>query len=43
MNEGQIIVCDGCGSKWRVSIRKGRAVVIAELLECPLCERSGEE
>ena len=36
--EGQIIVCEGCGSKWCVDIAKGRASVIARLVECPLCE-----
>jgi hypothetical protein len=38
LSEGQIIVCEGCGSKWRVEIAKGRASVIARLVECPLCE-----
>ena len=38
LSEGQIIVCDGCGSRWRVEIAKGRASVIARLVECPLCE-----
>ena len=36
--EGQIIVCEGCGSKWCVDIAKGSASVIAKLVECPLCE-----
>ena len=39
--EGQIIVCEGCGSKWCVDIAKGRASVIAKLVECPLCEEKG--
>jgi hypothetical protein len=38
LSEGQIIVCEGCGSRWRVEIAKGRASVIARLVECPLCE-----
>ena len=38
MVEDQVIVCEGCGSKWRVEIAKGRASVIARLVECPLCE-----
>lgn len=38
MSEDQIIACEGCGSKWCVDIAKGRASVIARLVECPLCE-----
>ena len=38
MSEDQVIVCEGCGSRWRVDVAKGRASVIARLLECPLCE-----
>jgi hypothetical protein len=38
LSEDQIIVCEGCGSRWRVDIAKGRASVIARLVECPLCE-----
>jgi Zn finger protein HypA/HybF involved in hydrogenase expression len=41
--EEQVIVCEGCGSKWRVSIAKGRAVIIARLKECPLCENKEAE
>ena len=40
MGEEQMIVCRGCGSKWRVDISKGRASVMAKLEECPLCERT---
>jgi hypothetical protein len=36
--ECQVIVCEGCGSKWCVDIAKGRDSVIARLVECPLCE-----
>jgi len=32
----QTIVCEGCGSKWKV-IRNSTSVV-ARLVECPLCE-----
>lgn len=32
----QVIVCEGCGSKWRVDVDK--SFVIAKLEECPLCE-----
>ena len=39
MSGDQVVVCEGCGSKWRVDIAKGRASVIAKLEECPLCER----
>jgi hypothetical protein len=39
--ECQVIVCEGCGSKWCVDIAKGRASVIARLVECPLCEEKG--
>jgi hypothetical protein len=39
LSECQIIVCEGCGSRWRVDIAKGRASVIASLVECPLCEQ----
>ena len=39
MSEDQIIVCEGCGSRWRVDVAKGRASVIAMLVECPLCEQ----
>lgn len=38
MSENQVFVCEGCGSKWRVNIGKGRAAVNAKLLECPICE-----
>jgi hypothetical protein len=38
LGENQVVVCEGCGCKWRVSIAKGRAEVIAVLVECPLCE-----
>jgi hypothetical protein len=40
--EGQIIVCEGCGSRWRVEVAKGRASVIARLVECPLCDETLE-
>jgi hypothetical protein len=39
LNWDQVVVCEGCGSKWRVTIAKGRASVIAKLEECPLCEK----
>jgi hypothetical protein len=38
MGEGQVLVCEGCGSVWRVSITRGHSLVIAKLIECPLCE-----
>lgn len=38
----QIIVCEGCGSKWRL-FQHARATVIAELVECPLCELGPRE
>jgi len=41
--ESQMVTCEGCGSKWKVNISKGRAAVIAQLVECPLCESIGEE
>jgi hypothetical protein len=31
LSGNQVVVCEGCGSKWRVSIAKGRASVIAKL------------
>jgi len=34
---GQTIVCLGCGSRWRL-IHVCRASIIANLIECPLCE-----
>ncbi len=37
-SEEQIIICEGCGSRWRLKIEKGRATVLANLIECPLCE-----
>lgn len=40
MSEEQIIVCRGCGSHWLIDIAKGRASVIAKLVECPLCEKA---
>ena len=43
MSQEQVITCEGCGSKWRLSIEKGRAGVIAVLVECPLCERKEAE
>jgi transcription elongation factor Elf1 len=39
LSEDQSIVCEGCGSRWRVDIARGRASVIARLVECPLCEQ----
>jgi hypothetical protein len=33
---GQIVICEGCGSSWRVDV--GKASVIGKLVECPLCE-----
>jgi len=41
--EKQVVTCEGCGCKWLVDIAKGRASVIARLLECPLCENVSEE
>jgi hypothetical protein len=38
LSEDQVIFCEGCGSRWRVDIARGRASVIARLVECPLCE-----
>jgi hypothetical protein len=35
--EGQIIVCQGCGSKWLV-IASNRTRIVARLVECALCE-----
>jgi hypothetical protein len=43
MSQEQVVVCEGCGSKWRVSAAKGRSSVIAVLVECPLCERKEAE
>jgi len=34
----QVVVCWGCGCKWRISVGKGRAEIIASLQECPFCE-----
>ncbi|MFH0748706.1 MAG: hypothetical protein V1915_02140 [Candidatus Bathyarchaeota archaeon] len=31
----QTLVCDGCGSKWRII--RGPTAVVARLIECPLC------
>ena len=36
----QKLVCEGCGSRWRITIAKGRAEVKAFLEECPLCSVS---
>jgi hypothetical protein len=35
--EGQIIVCQGCGCKWLV-IASNRTRIVARLVECALCE-----
>lgn len=34
----QVVLCWGCGSKWRLAA--GKVSVIAELVECPLCEQT---
>jgi hypothetical protein len=34
---GQTIVCLGCGSRWHL-VHVCRASIIANLIECPLCE-----
>jgi hypothetical protein len=34
---GQTIVCLGCGSRWRL-VHVCRASIVANLIECPLCE-----
>ena len=40
----QEITCEGCGSLWRLYLRKS-ARIIADLIECPLCgpKEEGEE
>jgi len=38
-SEDQVIVCLGYGCKWLVSNARGRAKIIASLLQCPLCVR----
>lgn len=38
--ECQVVVCENCGSKWRIAYDDG--VVVAGLVECPLCERLKE-
>ncbi len=44
-DDEQVVTCECCGSKWRVGIAKGRARVLAALMECPLCEKreAGEQ
>jgi hypothetical protein len=32
----QTLVCEGCGSKWRII--RSESGVVARLVECPLCE-----
>ncbi len=38
MSEEQILTCLGCGSRWRLRNERGKATVLAVLVECPLCE-----
>ncbi len=38
MNEEQIVTCEGCGSRWRLHNERGKAMILAGLVECPLCE-----
>ena len=37
-DDEQTIICEGCGSRWRIGVGKGRAEIKAILIECPLCE-----
>ncbi len=33
----QIVVCEGCGSRWVIGLSSNEASVVAKLKECPLC------
>ena len=36
-DEGQVVVCEGCGSKWVINA-SNHVGIVARLVECPLCE-----